>query len=108
MKKEQFIEEQLNKMLESTKDVVSEEKLVETLSKYMDDMARYDRALGIPEDAPADFRLAVRNMGPVTRMMFLKRFNAPGKMRNGKPRQTMTEERYRQYIDHYAGKGEAQ
>lgn len=54
-------------------------------------LRKKDRYMGIPEDAPDDFRVALRNMGPLTRKQTLKRLE----------KGTLSEKRYAELIEHF-------
>jgi hypothetical protein len=54
--------------------------------------ARKDVLLGLRDDDPEDFKEAVRNMGPTTRKLFMKKVN----------KQKLTDAKMKEYIAHYA------
>lgn len=67
----------------------NEANVVEALKA---ERARQDAILGLREDDPEDFKEAVRNMGPTTRKLFMKKVN----------KQKLTDAKLKEYIAHYA------
>jgi hypothetical protein len=52
---------------------------------------KLDSAMGIPDDAPNELRIAIRNMGPLTRKRFLKKLD----------REKLTEAQYNEYVKQF-------
>ena len=54
--------------------------------------AKQDASIGIEADMPEELKVAIRNMGPLTRKRFFKKLN----------NEKLSEKQYQQYIEQFA------
>lgn len=81
---------------------VSKEEAKEIAKRIEQVLLAKDKLIGIPEDAPDELRIAMRNMGPTSKKMFLKKLKRDKKFRKGKNRTEITELEYRTVIDRFS------
>lgn len=94
--------EEISQILEQLEGPAKEAALA-LLEKEKKEAELYEKTkLGIDAEMPERVKVAMRNMGPLTRKRFLDKLNKAGEFRNGRVNKGMTESQFKAYMDTFA------